>query len=218
MNLELIASLPKTIYYNIKIFGFRKGLRIKVLFHYKTNVNVHRGGIEVFDSAGSGAVKIGFGGTDGIVGQSSSIIIRNGKVKFLGKANLASGVSIRADKGCITFGDNFSCNKNCFFSSNSLVKFGNDVLLGWNISIRDGDGHPIWTSNVKNDDCSPIMIGNHVWIAADVDILKGAMVPDGCIVACRSLVTKKFDDKFKDSVIGGIPAKCIKTNIKWERE
>ncbi len=218
MNLDLMASLPKSIYYNIKIFGFRKGLKLIVLFHYKTSVNVCKGGIEVPEFVGSGDIKIGFGGTDGIMGQPSSIIIRNGKVKFLGKATLASGVSIRADTGDIIFGNNFSCNKNCFFSSNCLVSFGENVLLGWNISIRDGDGHPIWTRKVKNDDSSPIIIGNHVWIAADVDILKGAMIPDGCIVACRSLVTKKFDDKFQNAVIGGIPAKCIKTDIRWEKE
>lgn len=42
--LELIASLPKTIYYNLKIFGLRNGLCLKVLFHYKTNVDVRGGG------------------------------------------------------------------------------------------------------------------------------------------------------------------------------
>lgn len=135
---------------------------------------------------------------------------------FQGKANLGSGVSIRADKGCITFGDNFSCNKNCFFASNSMVTFGNNVMLGWNVSIRDNDGHPIWTENVKSKDGTPIIIGNRVWIAADVDILKGVQIPDESIIACRSLVTKKFDDTFRNSVIGGVPAKCIKTNVKWE--
>ncbi len=177
-----------------------------------------KGGIEVPEFIKSGEIKIGFGGTEGIIGHSSSIIIRNGKVIFLGKATLGRGISIRADERCITFGNNFSCNKNCFFSSNSLLKFGNDVLLGWNISVRDNDGHPIWNENVKNIDCSPIIIGNHVWIAADVDILKGVIVPDDCVIDCRSLVTKKFDDKFKNSIIAGIPANCIKTNIKWERE
>ena len=172
----------------------------------------------VSDFVNSGQIKIGFGGTDGIMGHSSTVIIRKGKVTFLGRANLASGVSIRADKGFITFGNNFSCNKNCFFASKSMVTFGNDVMLGWNVSIRDNDGHPIWTENVKKQDGLPIVIGNHVWIAADVDILKGVRIPDGSIVACRSLVTKKFDDKFKNAVIGGVPAKCIKTNVKWDIE
>ena len=63
MNLDLMASLPKSIYYNIKIFGFRKGLKLIVLFHNKTSVNVCKGGIEVPEFVGSGDIKIGFGET-----------------------------------------------------------------------------------------------------------------------------------------------------------
>lgn len=38
-------------------------------------------------------------------------------------------------------------------------------------------------------------IGNHVWIASHVDILKGCFVPDGCVLGFKSLVTSKFNDE-----------------------
>ena len=47
-----------------------------------------------------------------------------------------------------------------------------------------------------------------------MDVFKGAYVPDGCVVAAHSLVSKDFDEM--NSLIGGIPAKVIRRDISWE--
>ena len=90
------------------------------------------------------------------------------------------------------------------------MKFGKDVLLGWNINIRDSDGHKIIeTSNKKI--INNINIGNHVWICSNVDILKGTQIGDNCIIGYRSLVCGlKCED---GKLIAGVPAKIIKNDV-----
>lgn len=53
-----------------------------------------------------------------------------------------------------------------------------------------------------------IQIGNNCWIGSKVTILDGVTLGDGCIVAAGAVVNKSFP---ANSIIGGVPAKLIKT-------
>ncbi len=54
---------------------------------------------------------------------------------------------------------------------------------------------------------TPITIGNHVWIAADVFIAPGVVIGDHAVVYARSVVVK---DVSENSIVGGHPAEVIK--------
>ena len=54
----------------------------------------------------------------------------------------------------------------------------------------------------------PIKIGKRVWIGAHATILSGVTVGDNSIIAAGAVVTK---DVPANSVVGGVPAKVIKT-------
>lgn len=56
-------------------------------------------------------------------------------------------------------------------------------------------------------DNEPIVIGNDVWIGANVIILPGVNIGDGAILAAGAVITKDVEPY---SVVGGIPAKKIK--------
>ena len=94
---------------------------------------------------------------------------------------------------------------------------GDDVLLGWRVNIRDSDGHSIYDdiTKIKNPIQKNITIGNHVWIASYVDILKGTEIKDNSVIAYRSCVLSKFDKA--NCIIGGYPAKILRENINWEK-
>lgn len=135
---------------------------------------------------------------------------------FTGKAQFAKGVTLRSDNGgTLRFGDNFRANQNFSCFSNTEVFFGDDVVTGWNVNVRDSDGHEIISANgyITNSN-KAISVGSHVWLASHCDILKGSRIPDGCIVGWRSLVTKKFDEK--NCIIAGVPAKVMRLNINWQ--
>lgn len=116
----------------------------------------------------------------------------------------------------MVFGNNFSCNRHCFFACSKNITFGDNVLIGWNVNIRDSDGHKIYALNEtkKDNSIKSVEIGNHVWIGSNVDILKGVKIQDDCIVRYNSCVTKKIINK--NCIIAGYPAKIVKENVNWE--
>ena len=63
----------------------------------------------------------------------------------------------------------------------------------------DGKGHPA----TKGD----VVIGNDVWIGANVTIMSGVHIGDGAVLANNSHVVKSVDPY---SLVGGNPAKLIK--------
>ena len=141
------------------------------------------------------------------------------KLKFAGKAVIAGGFSIRLDNcGIIEFGKNFVCNSYCFFASNSLIKFGDDCVLGWKVNIRDADGHKIFYINDNNEKeiNTPrnVIIGNHVWIGANTDILKGTHIEADCIIAYGTLLTGQCFNS-PNAIIGANPPRVLKEKIGW---
>jgi virginiamycin A acetyltransferase len=57
------------------------------------------------------------------------------------------------------------------------------------------------------DNKGDIVIGNDVWIGYDAIIMSGVKIGDGAIIGTRAIVT---DDIPPYTIVGGIPAKCIK--------
>lgn len=160
-------------------------------------------------------IKIGFNPSEGISYLNGYLSIHDkAHLIFLGSAIFAKGVSIRIDQGEMIIGNRFYCNANCFFRCTNLIKFGEDVLIGWNVSFNTTDGHLILYKKRPKTNAAPIIIGDHVWIASYSKIAKNTEISNNSVVAQQSLVTKKFTQE--GSLIGGIPASIISENINWE--
>lgn len=89
------------------------------------------------------------------------------------------------------------------YNSNSAIKIGRDCMLSTGINIYHSDGHPVYdiqTGKILNK-VGRLTIGDHVWIARDVLILKNVEIPDDCIVARNAVVTKKFDTPIASSPV-----------------
>ncbi len=213
--LKYLLYLPKTIYLNFKVFSPEKALKLPVVISGNVSIKgIYKGCIEISAPVNRFMIKFGFGGSPDVRHRKGLLFLNksgNAKLIFNGKATFGKGLTIYNDSGTITFGDNFNCNKNCFFSCNSTLTFGEDVLLGWDINIRDSDGHKVIPQNEKSSD---IIIGNHVWICSCADILKSTQIGSNCIIAYRSCCT---GTKCGDGVlVGGYPAKVIKDGVSWE--
>jgi acetyltransferase-like isoleucine patch superfamily enzyme len=100
----------------------------------------------------------------------------------------------------------------------SKVVIGKDCMFAYDIDIRTGDSHSIIDTNTNQriNYAKNIEIGDHVWVAAHVTILKGVCLMKNSIVATRSLVSSTFHEE--GIIVGGVPAKKIKDNITWCRE
>lgn len=104
----------------------------------------------------------------------------------------------------------------CYLSAkenNINLIIGNDCMLSRNINILTSDGHPILQKQVRINPAKNITLGNHVWLADNVTILKGISIGDNSVVGIHSLVTKSIPE---NSIAVGIPAKIIKKDINWK--
>jgi acetyltransferase-like isoleucine patch superfamily enzyme len=90
-------------------------------------------------------------------------------------------------------------------------------MLSGGIKIYTTDGHSIidMASGSRINSAEKVVIGDHVWIGADVKILKGVNIGSNSIIASSAVVTR---DVPSNSVVAGIPAKVIMHGVNWQRE
>ncbi len=100
-------------------------------------------------------------------------------------------------------------NSNSKIRCHKLISIGDNCVISHDFTVMDSDAHELNGSRNTN----PVLIGNNVWIGTRVTILNGVSVGDGAVIAAGSIVTKNVP---KNSLVAGVPAKVIKTNIKWK--
>jgi len=97
------------------------------------------------------------------------------------------------------------------------VIIGEDCMFANDIDIRTGDSHSV--IDVKTGErlnhAGDVVISRHVWIAPHTVVLKGVDIGEDSIIATGSVVTKSCE---AGVIMGGNPAKVIKTDISWKRE
>jgi acetyltransferase-like isoleucine patch superfamily enzyme len=115
----------------------------------------------------------------------------------------------------ISFGNNVSMGNDNHIGCIDEIKIGNNCLFGSRIYITDHD-HGDTTLEAlllppekrKLVSKGPVIINDNVWIGDGVAILSGVTIGENAIVATNAVVTK---DVPANTVVGGIPAKIIKT-------
>lgn len=99
--------------------------------------------------------------------------------------------------------------------SGTRLLIGKRCMLATKIEIRTGDSHGIYDreTGVRLNPGRDVVLGNHVWVGTRCLILKGAVVPDGCVVAGGAIVNKEFDHPH--SILAGVPAREVRQNVEW---
>lgn len=123
------------------------------------------------------------------VGFGSDIRIFNNATLTIGSGYLNGFVQIVCDKS---------------------IQIGEGVAIARDVIIRDTDAHKI--EDGKHQKSKEVVIGNHVWIGTRAIIMKGVHIGDGAIIAAGAIVTK---DVPANSIVAGVPAKIIKSDVKW---
>ena len=216
--LYFLLSLPKTILFNFRSLPFCQAVRLPIIVGYNVKVlETHRNIIFFSDRVKKlkfGMIRFGFGGPKGIVSnRRGEIVLEKGKLIFDGEAFFGEGSSIRIN-AILHIGKHFSSSKNAFIAcSADCSSIGDDVMFGWNVAVRDSDGHTVYHDGEPKKSQIPFKIGNHVWVCAEAHILKVVELGDNSIVAYRSTVVKSFPQK--GLLIGGAPAVPLQDNIDW---
>lgn len=78
----------------------------------------------------------------------------------------------------------------CHLSSKASLELGDRVWIGPGSRVFDADQHDLDAD--RRQQMSPVRIGDHCWIAADVTILRGVEIGEQSVVGTRSLVTRSL--------------------------
>ncbi len=98
-------------------------------------------------------------------------------------------------------------NAGCRFQDQGGIYIGDRALIGHNVVIATLNHHmdPAKRANLLP---APVHIGEDAWIGSNATILPGVTIGEGAVVAAGAVVTK---DVAPRTVVGGVPAKLIKT-------
>lgn len=211
-------SVPKTAYVNFKYLPFKTAIRFPICVAYHVRIEeFDRTDIRIdADPVKTGMIRFGLSKGSFYKGGKSLLHLNGGQIRFKGKAAVCGGFAIVVDHGKIEIGDHFFSNANLLLNCSNGIEIGDQVLLGWNCSLLDGNGHEVisGTPKIKGERGKRISVGSHVWLAAESVMLNGSSVSDGSIVSYGSVVHGEF--KQKHSLIAGNPAKAVKENIDWK--
>ncbi len=163
------------------------------------------------------------------------------KIQFGKYLKLGDHIYISAlGKNGVTFGNNVGIGafsrvvvSTTFDHPGEFIKIGNNVGIGEFAYLGGAGGLTIGDDCIVGQyfSCHPenhiteniteairhqgvtrkgISIGSNCWIGSKVTILDGVSIGEGCIIAAGAVVTQSFPE---NSVIGGVPAKLLKTRI-----
>lgn len=106
---------------------------------------------------------------------------------------MCMGIESIIDFNNMVIGERVSFNAFCHITASPRAKvfIGDDVLIGPHVVVNTGNhvyAKLDKTIRQQGHDEKEVRIGNDVWIGANSVILKGAVVPDKCVIGACSLV------------------------------
>ena len=106
----------------------------------------------------------------------------------------------------IRIGRRVFINSGCRFQDQGGVTIGDDCLIGHN-AVFATLNHDLDPSRRTDLHPAPIVLGDNVWIGANVTILPGVTIGDDAVIGAASLVTK---DVPAGAVAVGAPARVVR--------
>ena len=210
----MILSIPRSIWFNFRYLPWKDARHLPILISWNTKVlHMKRGRIAFEGDMQRFMVKIGFGWAEKMDARRTRLSLDDGIVTFHGRATLSAG-TLLANSGDMYIGDNVYTNINATIWAENKIHIGDDVLMGWNVFIRDHDGHHVYVDGKEKEDTAPIHIGDHTWLCSETTILKGAGIGNGSILGYGSLLTKQYDEEH--ALYAGIPAKRVRCGVDWK--
>ena len=206
-------SIIKTVRFNIHYFGLSAVFKPYVLCSKNVRF-VKLGGIVNINSKKIGGIRLGFKSVPLFDFKYQRFCWQNdGTICFEENANIGQGAVI-SNSGKLTLGNNFNIFANSKIVCRKNITIGDDCLISWDCLLMDSDWHVVYNlsngESVNND--RAILMGNHIWIGCNSVILKGAEIPENCVIAAGSVVSGRLPKP--DSVY--VRNNPMKNGINWK--
>lgn len=139
----------------------------------------------------------------------------NNKLLIGNNCSISGFIEMFGDGNEISIGKDTSISSDVRLTAHGgkYIKIGERCLIADLTDIRTTDSHSILNDQSEriNYDES-VEIGDRVWLAREVMVLKGAMIGNDVVIGPRSVVSQKIPPK---TVALGFPARVVRTNTTW---
>ena len=145
-TLKLHINVPKTLYFNFKVFDFRQAVRLPVFLYGKVDLDaLHRGCVELSSKVRTGGVKFGGGWYTELYGYSQrhkSFLRIEGKLVLGNDITINQGALFSISRNAVVrIGDRVLFSERALLHSKESITIEDDCLIGWNTQIFDSDFH-----------------------------------------------------------------------------
>ena len=214
--INILISIPKTILFNFRHLPFSQAIKLPIWIACNCKISI-KGKIILKRTPSLAIIRIGYHKV-AIMGPNEKTVIKVGKTGtliFEGSAHIGKGSKIYVSNNeKLNLGDNFAISASTQIFCQKSISFGRDIQFSWDCLVMDSDSHRIYIESEQINTDKEISFGNKIWIGCRCTILKGSVIPDGCVIAATSCVTgKNFE---ANTIIAGTPAKSIKKISSWE--
>lgn len=219
VSLLFRMALLKTLWVNLRCLPIKQAYHLPILIAKGVKIkDLHRGGVKIVD-----VKKLSFGSVlrIGFLHQHyfrRSVIDIKGTLacKGNGVRQFAAGLTLIIRKDAyFEIGGNFSCEHNARIQVYKKLIIGASNMWAFDIIVMDTDAHLIY--NDKGEMISlnkDVIFGDNVWLGCRNIVLKGAHIPDNCVLGAGGIITKSLD---KSSAIY-CGNKIIREGICWSSE
>ncbi len=214
----VFINLFKTIIINLKLFPFKQAVRLPIFMYGKVDIKHTCGRGYIHVPVFPGMIK---------VGQNNSSLFGHGfplKTRFCIKGQLdvyggnirfsnGTVLSVKA-KGCLKLNENILINVESTIMCTHSIVIGSNVQISWQCQISDTNFHYILDEErMVSRRNKSVHIGENVWVGNRVTINPGSVVPNDSVVACNTLLNKDYSSEGTKILLGGVPARKIKSGI-----
>lgn len=139
----------------------------------------------------------------------NGILIKNNVSIARNCTLICTGVIAQKGTG-IVIGNNTGINANCYLAGQGGIEIGDNVIIGPGVKIFS-ENHNFGDLQIAIKDQGvsrkPVIIKNNCWIGANVTILAGVVIEQGCVIAAGTVLTKSVP---ANAIIGGVPGRILK--------
>lgn len=215
----------KTIYFNLKVFPFSMAKKLPVYIYGRVKLQDISGNIKIEAPIKSGMIGFGQPFELNSVAKGIAELVIQGEMIFKGHVQFGKDYFIYVAKDAyMEFGHMSSLASNGKIICRHKIALGDYTRIGSESQLIDTNFHQMIDSITGEKFVlqAPIVLGSYNYISNRVSIMLNTKTPSYCTIASNTLCNKDYTALGQNILIGGIPAKLLKSNItrdwKTERE
>lgn len=126
-------------------------------------------------------------------------------------------INVNGNNGSVHIGNSNSFVNVRIDIADGDVTIGNSCMFSFGVTLFQSDMHPIFDAVTRKriNKSKNILVGSHVWVGKNVNLLGGASIGSGSICGAEAVTSSAFPSNV---IIAGSPASIIRRNVIWAKD